>query len=205
MIKMKAKIDTPFFDQLKTVATMDGKKSMSMAINDSLKAGRTTLKREISANYNLKQKEVEKNSKIISSSPVQLKSGKIAVASRLLTVGTSTHFSITPRQYKSQEGIKVSKRKVSTATIKKQSKKKVKGAFVANPSAIKGGNTMLWIRESGKKGRGRSIQPLKTISIPQMAANKEVSKNVMETMKDTYNKRFEHHMNRSLDKVKGDG
>lgn len=203
MIKINAKIDTPFFEQLKTVSTAGGKKAMSMSINDSLKAGKTALKREISTKYNLKQKEVDKNSKIISASPVQLKSGKIYVASRLLTVGTTTHFSITPRQYKSQAGIKVSKRKASTATIKKQSKKNVKGAFIANPSAIKGGNTMLWIRRQGKKGKGVSIQPLKTISIPQMAANKTVSKNVQQTMKETYNKRFEHHMSRNLDKVKG--
>jgi hypothetical protein len=125
------------------------------------------------------------------------------VASRLLTVGTTTHFSITPRQYKSQAGIKVSRRKLSTATIKKQSKKNVQSAFIANPSAIKGGNTMLWIRQKGKKGKGYSRQPLKTISIPQMATNKSVSNKIQETMKDTYNKRFEHYMNRTLDKVKG--
>ncbi len=200
MIKINAKIDTPFFDQLKTVSTEGGKKAMSMSINDSLKAGKTTLKREISARYNLKMKEIDQNSKINRSSPVQLKSGNIYVASRLLTVGTSTHFAITPRQYKSQAGIKVSKRKISTATIKKQSKKNVKGAFIANPSAIKGGNTMLWIRAQGK-GNGEVIQPFKTISIPQMAANKSVSKQVQKTMLDTYTKRFEHH--RSRNKVKG--
>lgn len=200
MIKINAKIDTPFFDQLKTVCTLDGKIAMSRAINDSLVAGKTVLKREISQNYNLKQKEVDKNSKVIKSSVSRLKDGKIYVASRLLTVGTTTHFSITPRQYTPQAGIKVKRRKTATATIKKKQKKKIKGAFIANPGSIKGGNTMLWIRLGGKN---RGIKPLKTVSIPQMAANETVSKEVQEKMTEKYNNRFPHYMNRSLDKVKG--
>lgn len=200
MIKMNAKIDTPFFEQLKTVATIGGKKAMSMAINDSLATGKTTLKRETSLNYNIKQKDVDKNSKIVRCSPANLKDGKIVVASRLLTVGTTTHFSITPRQYTSQAGIKVKKRKIATATIKKNGKKKVKSAFIANPGSIKGGNTMLWIRNAGKH---QGIKPLKTISIPQMAANESISKPVIKSMEEKYNNRFNHYMNRSFDKVKG--
>lgn len=200
MIKINAKIDTPFFEQLKTVTTIEGKKSMSMAINDALVAGKTALKRGITQNYNLKQKEVDKNSKVTKTSVSRLKDGKIYVASRLLTVGTSTHFSITPRQYTPQAGIKVNKRKAATATIKKGAKKKVKGAFITNPAAVKGGNTMLWVRMGGKN---RGIQPLKTTSIPQMAASKEVSKAVQDTMQEKYSNRFEHYMSRKLDKVKG--
>lgn len=200
MIKINTKIDTPFFDQLKTVSTLGGKKAMSMAINDSLKTGKTSLKREISQKYNIKQSDVDKNSKIVKSSIAKVNDGKIVVASRLLTVGTSTHFSITPKQYASQKGVKVRKRKIASATIKKQKKKQVKGAFIANPASIKGGNTMLWLRMGGKN---RGIKPLKTISIPQMASKKEVYKPVQKSMVDKYNNRFDHYMSRNLDKVKG--
>lgn len=200
MVKINAKIDTPFFEQLKIASTVNGRKAMSMAINDSLKTGRTSIKREVSQRYNLKQKEIESNSKINRSSISDLKGGKITVASRRLTIGTTTHFSITPKNYVSQEGIKVGKRKTATATIKKGGKQKVPHAFVANPANPRVKNTMLWIKlnESGSR-----IAPLKTISIPQMVQNKDVTSTVQKSMVEKYNDRFEHYMNRNLSKVKG--
>ncbi len=200
MIKINTKIDTPFFKQLKIVTTESGKKSMSMAINDSLKTGRTSLKREISQKYNLKQQEIEKNTKINKCSASNLKGGSIKVSSRRLTIGTSTHFSITPKSYASSKGIKVAKRKIATATIRKKSKEQVKHAFIANPSNPKVGNTMLWIKMNKS---GNQIAPLKTISIPQMAENKNVIQEVQKAMQEKYNNRFEHYMNRNLKKVKG--
>jgi len=195
MIKINTKVDTKFLNQIKTVVSDSGRKSMSSAINDALVAGRTSLKREISSNYNLKQKEIESNSRVFKCSSAKLKDGRIVVASRRLTVGTSTHFSITPKQYSSQEGVKMKRRKTATATIKKKSKKAVKHAFIANPNSIKGGNTMLWIRLQGK-----GIAPLKTISIPQMASEKSVYENVQKTMLEKYNQRFEHYMKRNQGK-----
>jgi predicted XRE-type DNA-binding protein len=200
VIKINAKIDTPFFEQLKVASTDGGRKAMSMAINDSLKSGRTTVKREVSQRYNLKQKEIESNSKINKSTATNLKSGKITVASRRLTIGTSTHFSITPKIYSTQKGVKVNKRKASTATIKKKSKEQVKHAFIANPSHPKVKNTMLWIKLNKS---GSSIAPLKTISIPQMVTQKDISNNINKSMKEKYEDRFQHYMNRNLNKVKG--
>lgn len=195
MIKIDTKIDTKFFEQLKNTQSDAGRKSMCSAINDALVAGRTSLKREISANYNLKQKEIESNSRLFKCTSRNLKDGKIVVSSRRLTVGTSTHFSITPKNYVSQDGVKLRRRKKATATIKKKRKKAVPHAFIANPASVKGGNTMLWIRIKGK-----SIAPLKTISIPQMASEKRVYENVQKIMLEKYDKRFEHYMNRNVRK-----
>ncbi|BCJ98108.1 phage tail protein [Anaerocolumna chitinilytica] len=199
MIKINTKIDTPFFEQLKTVSTVNGKKDMSMAINDALRAGITTEKREVSLRYNLKQKEIVENTKLQRATFSNLKNGKITVSSRRLTVGTSTHFSITPREYTSQKGIKSTKRKTATATIRKKGKEKVKHAFIANPASIKGGNTMLWIKLNNNGG----IAPLKTISIPQMVSNPEVYKPMQKNMQEKYLERFEHYRNRTLERMKG--
>lgn len=201
MIKLNTALDTKFLEQVKTVTSESGRKSMSSAINDALVAGRTAMKREITQRYNLKQKEVDNNSKLYRCSSKRLKDGKIVVASRRLTVGTSTHFSITPKNYSSQEGIKIKKRKKATATIKKKAKKSLNHAFIANPQSVKGGNTMLWIRIQNKKGK-ESIAPIKTVSIPQMASEKTVHEKVQEVMLDKYHSRFQHYMDRNMKKVK---
>ena len=187
MVDMNVKITTPLLQQLKTVGSENGKKNMSRAINDALKSGKAAAKKNTTKIYNIKAKDIESNVKVSKASPGNLKAGKLVFTSRRLTVGTSTHFSITPRAYKSQQGVKLSKRKVSTVTIRKGKKVNVNHAFVANPSAVKGGNTMLWIRLN------RGIAPLKTISIPQMVSNDEVYKPTHQAMQEQYEKRFQHY------------
>lgn len=197
MIKVNVKIRDSFFKQLRTVSTEAGRKSMAFAINDALKTGKTTLKRETCKKYNIKQKNVDANTKIERCTETSLKKGEIRVESRRLTVGTSTQFSHTPKAYSSQKGVKVAKRKKISVTVKKGSKKQMHHAFIANPASIKGGNTMVWIRERN------SIAPLKTVSVPQMATNKEVIKEVSEAMCEKYENRFEHYWNRNMRKLKG--
>ena len=196
MVKVDVKLNESFFKQLQTVSTEAGRKSMASAINDALKTGKTTLKREICKIYNIKQKEVDANSKVNRCTESNLKSGHIKVESRRLTIGTSTHFSHTPKGYISQRGIKVARRKEISVTVKKKSKKKMQHAFIANPSAVKGGNTMIWIREK------KHIAPVRTVSIPQMSSNSVVQNAVSKAMVEKYEQRFEHYWNRNM-RVKG--
>ena len=192
MVKLDVKLNKSFFKQLQTISTEAGRKSMASAINDALKTGKTTLKRAICKTYNIKQKEVDANSKINRCTESSLKSGNIKVQSMRLTIGTSTHFSHTPKGYMSQKGIKVARRKEISVTVKKKSKKKMQHAFIANPSSVKGGNTMVWIRENNR------IAPVKTVSTPQMASNDVVQNAISKAMVEKYEQRFEHYWNRNM-------
>lgn len=187
MVTMKVNLDTPLREQMKIVSSETGKKSMCRAINDALKSGKAAAKKNATQIYNVKSKDIESNVTMQRATVSNLKGGKLVFASRRLTVGTSTHFAISPRAYKSQKGIKLKKRKTATATIRKGKKQNVNHAFVANPNAVKGGNTMLWIRLK------RGIAPMRTISIPQMVSNDKVSSQVTDVMQEQYKKRFEHY------------
>lgn len=196
MVRLDVEMDEKFFKQLKIVSSEAGRKSMCSAINDSLKSGKTSLKRETSKIYNIKQKEVDSNSKVNRCTENNLKKGNIKIEGRRLTIGTSTHFSHTPREYSTQRGVKVSRRKKISVTVKKGSKKKMPHAFIVNPGSIHGGNTMIWIRERSK------IAPVKTVSIPQMVENDRIKDNISKTMIEKYHNRFEHYWNRNMKKMR---
>lgn len=132
--------------------------------------------------YNMKKADLSKYTRI-------LKDG-IRVRSSLFTIGTTTHFSHTPKAYQSQKGIPVKRRKRMTATIKKKNRKKFPHGFIANPAKV--GKTMMWERLHGS----RKIAPIRTISAAQMASNEKVHPYVEEKMLEVLEKRFEHHFNR---------
>lgn len=193
MIELNASIDLKFKEELAARTTVAGKKSMYRAINTALQKGKSALensKTGIPLIYKISKKDITPNAKLVKCYEGDLGKGKIVYSSRRLTVGTSTHFSITPKQYKSQKGVKIARRSKATATIKKSNKASLNHAFIANPTAIKGGNTMLWVREQNGKG----IAPLRTISIPQMVQNPKVYNNAQEVMEKTFNDNFEKNM-----------
>lgn len=166
------------------------------ARRDAIKKGRTTFtgKNGAPSIYNIKKKELEGFTRTSDEG--------IEVESRLLTVGTTTHFSITPRNYSSQKGIPVGKRKKSTDTIKKGNKQRMPHAFIINPSRI--GNTMLWGRLVATKGKNKgkeALNPITTISAAQMLSNETISERVIDDMEKTFEKRFEHYFEREEEKI----
>lgn len=160
-------------------------KAYDRAVKEALKKGKSAFedtKGGAPSVYNIKKKDL--------SQFVSLVNDGIRVKSRRLTVGTDTHFSITPKAYSSQNGIPVSRRRKMSAKIKKQGAKAFPHGFIANPSKVRGGHTMLWERS------GTQIAPVKTISAAQMASSEEVHPYVEEQMTEKLQERFRHHFDR---------
>lgn len=192
-VNIETKIDMRFFDKLGVTMTKSGRKAMSMSINESLKRGKTEFKRRASKEYAIKQGDVAGTITLKLTSPSSLNRAAMIVKGPRLTVGTSTHFRMTPKGYTSQKGVKVARRKKGTVTIKKGAKKSIAHGFVANPSKI--GNTMMWIHKD------ESIAPLKTISVAQILSNPKMQKEVQKEMYDKFTERFAHHVKRLIGRM----
>lgn len=176
-------------EEMKQVIKNGGVKSMSRAMNDALSKGRTQLGKSIREVYAIKAATYNQSAKVVKSAPSNLKKGKIVIQSRFLS---SNSFQFTPKAYKSQKGIKVAKRKRATLTIKKGEKKNFPHGFVANPSSIPGGTTLLWKRE------GEKISPVRSLSVAQMAEKEEANSPAYKVMEETYQDRLKHHLNRQF-------
>ena len=187
-MKLDIKIDSNLVD-MKKVIQSGGVESMSRAINDALAKGKTQLGKSVRDVYALKSGDYNKAAKVIKSHPGNLGKGKINVASRRLS---SYHFPFTPHAYKSQKGIKVSKRKRAAITIKKGQKKAYPHGFVVNPNALDNGYTLLWERN------GKKINPIRSVSVAQMVKNEDAYNPTMEMMQKTYQERLAHHLNRKF-------
>lgn len=181
------------------------RKAMSSSINEALKKGKTEFKRKASSIYNMKATEIAGYSdvKTVKPNATSLEKGKLIAESRRLTIGR-THFASKPAAYKSVKGRK--KRNINRTKTKVKIKKDVgfvpfKGGFIANPGAIKGGNTMVWVRL--KEGKRKPIAPVRTISVAQMLSNKEVYDHVSAEMEKKYLERLEHQLDRQLTKIGG--
>ena len=137
-----------------------------------------------------KKKDLAPNTKLTDDSMI--------VESRMLTIGTTTHFSITPRSYKSTRGIQVRRRTRATDTIRRGAKEPMPKSFIINPAKINGGNTMIWEHFGGKGSK--KIRPVKSTSAAQMASNEKVYPYIEEKMMETYGKRLEHYYEREVAK-----
>lgn len=189
------------FDSSQLVSGLQRLKSFTpkceeRARRDAIKKGRTTFtgKNGAPSIYNVKKKELEEYTRTSDEG--------IEVESRLFTIGSSTHFAITPRSYTSQKGIPVSKRKKATNTIIKGNKERMPHAFIINPSRV--GNTMLWGRPIATKGENAGLEvltPITSLSAAQMLSNKTISEKVMDEMNKTFEKRFEHYFEREEEKI----
>ena len=189
-IQFTVKFDNSTMKKADKLLKANAPKAMKSALTRALKAGVSAFesapKGGAPSVYNIKKAELEKVTRI--------KGTSIEARSRLLTVGESpSHFKIAPSKYISQVGMPVKKRKISAATIKKKQKKKIPHAFVANPAAINGGTVMLWRRVNKT---GREISPVRTLSAAQMLYKEEIQDNVMKAIKETYDKRLDHELER---------
>lgn len=187
-MKLYVKYDSNLAD-MKRVIQLGGVESMSRAINDALAKGKTQLGRAVRSVYAIKAADYNTASKVTKSHKGNLGKGKIEVQSKRLS---SYHFSFTPRAYTSQKGIKISKRKKATITIKKGQKKAYPHGFVVNPGALDNGYTLLWERN------GKKINPIRSTSVAQMVENEDAYNPTMDFMEKTYEERLAHHLNRQF-------
>lgn len=193
-MKLDVKYDSNLAD-MKRVIQLGGVESMSRAINDALAKGKTQLGKAVRSVYAIKAADYNMASKVTKSYKGNLGKGKIEVQSKRLS---SYHFSFTPRAYTSQKGIKLSKRKKASITIKKGQKKAYPHGFVVNPASLEnydseqGGYTLLWER------KGKKINPIRSISVAQMVENEDAYNPTMDFMEKTYEERLAHHLNRQF-------
>lgn len=188
VMKLDVKFDSNLAAMKKVIAH-GGAESMSRAINDALAKGKTQLGKSVRDVYAIKASDFKEAAKVTKSHSGNLGKGRIDVQSRRLS---SYHFSFTPRVYKSQEGVKVSRRKKASITIKKGQKKSYRHGFVVNPSALDNGYTLLWERN------GKKINPIRSVSVAQMVENEDAYNPTMEMMQKTYEERLTHHLNRQF-------
>lgn len=186
---LDVKYDSNLAD-MKRVIQNGGIKSMSHAINDALSQGKTHLDRCVRSIYAIKQKDFKDASKLIKCYPGDLQKGKIIVESRRLS---SYHFSFTPKKYKSQKGIEVSKRKKAAITIKKGQKKAYIHGFVVNPASLNNGYTLLWERN----GNG-TINPIRSVSVAQMVSNVDAYNPTQEFMSKVYDEKLEEYLKKQF-------
>lgn len=193
-MKLDVKYDSNLAD-MKRVIQAGGVESMSRAINDALAKGKTQLGKSVRSVYAIKAADYNTAAKVTKSHKGNLGKGKIEVRSKRLS---SYHFPFTPRAYTSQKGIKMSKRKKASITIKKGQKKAYPHGFVVNPAALEnydpeqGGYTLLWERT------GKKINPIRSISVAQMVTNEDAYNPTMDVMQKTYEERLAHHLNRQF-------
>lgn len=187
-ITIKAKIDKSNLDKAWKAVKNGGQKAVDRARARALKAGASAFtsgnKGGAPSVYNIKKKELDGH--------ISTDQNKIVFKSPFLTVGQPpSHFSMTPKAYTSQKGIPIRKRKTYSATVKKGNKHKIPGTFILNPAKVKGGTAMLWERQ-GKY----TVNPIRRVSIAQMANNPQVEEAVMKAINETYQKRLDHELER---------
>ena len=185
-MRIEADFDYSVIAEMGKIEAKYGQKCVDRATADALKAGKTELSTQIREVYEMKKKDID--------SYIEKEKDALHVESRTLTIGNDTHFKNTPKSYKSQKDIAVSKRKRVTVTVKKGNKEKMNHAFIANPDKI--GRAMVWQRKDSKH-----IEPVKSLSAAQMASNEVIAKKTMDTMEKTMEKRLEHYAEREAKRI----
>lgn len=187
-MKLKVLVDTSSIEKMDKLLQAKAPKAVKSAATRAIKAGASAFtsgkKGGAPSIYNIKKKELD--------SHLTVKEDSITAKSPFLTVGQPpSHFSMTPKEYTSQKGIPVRKRKTASATVKKGNKHKIPHAFILNPAKVKGGTAMLWERQ-GKY----IVNPIRRVSIAQMLSNPEIEKPVMDAINETFEKRLDHEIER---------
>lgn len=196
-MRFEAVLDMKELNKMTKAAKKYGQRVVDRANRDAVKRAGTVFSTEVTKKYNIGKEDFRKN--------MRIGYDRVDIASRLLTVGTDTHFSHTPAKYKSQKDIKVRKRnggRKPTVTIEKGHKEVVAHCFILNPEKVRygdgpakeGGTTMLW------KHEGEEVVPYRSLSAAQMASNEEVIKKVIEQTTAYQMERLEHYIEMELEK-----
>ncbi len=171
-------------------------KAHNRSVGEALSRGYTALTDKtggIPSCYNIKKKELKPY--------IRKGEDKIEVESHLLSIGPSGHFETSPSDYRTYEEVVNSKRPKMYVKTMNSGRKRLKRKFFVNPDKTHGSLILFKVVEKGKgkykKGRGRRIkdklQPVKNITVAQMAENKLVYGYVHKEMLSKYNDRMSHN------------
>lgn len=173
-------------------------KVINRTMGDFRSRGPGWVSQEVVKEYNIKKKDVNaakkgvKNVGNVKVSGVTLDNLEIHYQSRLLT---PTHFSMKPASRPAN-----GKAYNVTAQIKKMGARKALShkAFLSQSGGE--GTTHIPFQ---RKGQSRyPIEPIKTVSVPQMIDNSHVNEDIYKRINEELGKRLEHNLNRILSKGK---
>ena len=205
---MEIKLDT---SKLKNVARAMrdfpelAKKSIPPAINRTLSAVNTRMQKDITTKYKVKKSDLSGGKKYkseqsnnlikLTKATVRNPSGQINVRGRTLTLSRFLQGKKEPTSHKGKSRKAIKRIKSPKVQVKKGGTKRVNKSFIAKAR----GTTGIFMRDENGK-----LRMLRTLSVAQMASNKEVLKSAEQTAVETLEKRIEHEMEYRLDKLAGE-
>ena len=185
---MKINIDKQIEEQLKRADAMLGgapdaaRKVMGHAINRALMAARTEGTRAVRDVYTVRASKIRDSMKIIKISPSS-EYGEVEVKGSSLPL---TAFTFSPKSYNRWT-------RPVRASVKKGSSKVIEGAFVASP------NGAIQVYEHAN-ARGTKIKRVQRLSAPQMMESDGVVDRMTARASDVLTQRFEHELQRELER-----
>lgn len=197
---MKLSIELPkskaLYAELKAVEK-ETQKAVQNAIKDTASRAPAQVTKAVTAVYGIKSgdvtaagKDAKKGSKRkINVSGLKVGSIQLTYSGRLLT---PTHFSMTPKERPA--GGK--KYKIKAAIYKGPKKVLGSGMFLA-PAKGEGTTVIPWKKTPEKRW---PVEPVKTVSIPQMIDNEKVHADIKEKVDAILVERINHHTERALKK-----
>lgn len=159
-------------------------KATSSALNRTITFTKKRINQEVRKEYNIKSSEVSKTLEIRKANPSNL-SALINSTGHRLTLG---RFASNIGSWKRGKNIKVKIKRSGAKNLNTTPK-----SFIAGLT----GNSHV-VRRDGKSGY--PIKVLRTLSVPQMIANKDISKSVMEEANEQLKKRINHEVEYRLSK-----
>jgi len=173
------------------VKPADWNKALVRALNDALAKAKTQSKREITAIYATKQRQVADMMRPIKASESRLQARLVFSGFRLPLM---KYFKVTPAAPPSQKGVPVSARTPATILVRKDTGAHVsKRGFVAKMAS---GHIGLFERMPGmqtKSGKDK-IKERSGSSVVTMADNENVAENTMRSANEVLARRLDHHM-----------
>lgn len=175
--------------ELSKISEKDVPKAMVSAINRTIQAVGTDMKRETVKNYEIKSGDVQKTLKINRASASNMQANAQSTGKQLGLF----HFKVMPRKRPTKR-IKYVKVKIKKSDSYKEIKTNPK-AFIAEknaPNVFK------------RKGKSRlPIERLTSLSIPQMISNPKTLEQIQKNAQETLEKRTAHEIEYRLSKAKG--
>ena len=163
-------------------------KAVNATTSDFRRAGPGWISQEVTNVYAIKKKDVTQSKKGAKTN------GKVNIAGVMLnnveieyrgSLMTPIHFKMTPKKRPAKPGYRVS------VEIKKGSKFRLpKNVFLADNG---GGTEIPFQREGDSRYPIRSV---KSVSVPQMITNKDVSESIQKRVNEELDKRLQHNIER---------
>lgn len=180
-------------------------KSIPAAINRTLSTANTRMQKEITIKYKIKKSDLsggskyksEKSNNLIRVKKATAKDaqGRIDVRGSTLTLGRFLQGNRSPISHKGKTMTQIKRIRFPKVQVKRGSTKQVGGSFVA----VAKNATGLFARDENGK-----LRMLHTLSVAQMAGNKEVLETTQQSAMEDLEKRIEHELDYRLNKLAGD-